>query len=179
MELRQLFHDPPAWNVLVERARALALHDEFTVTESGAAILSFRLGENSYSLPATSVREVQPLGVYTPLPAVPSFVVGLVNVRGRLLTVIDLRPLLGLPPAPPGPGAQQLIISVDDSEISLLADSVVSVRHSSVELSPTPTSTAGRALVWVRGVDADLSIHIAPDLLFADPALLVNAEAEG
>lgn len=179
MELRQLLDDPSAWNILVQRARALALQEETAAAEAGAATLSFRLSGSSYSLPATAVREVQPLGNCTPLPAVPAFVVGLVNVRGRLLTAIDLRPLLGLPVEPPAASAQLLIISVDDNEIGLVADSVVAVRHSASELSPAPASAAGRAVAWVRGVDDDLSIHIDPDLLFADPALIVNAEAEG
>lgn len=179
MELRQLLEDPNAWNVLVERARALALQEESAAAESGAARLSFRLSGSSYSLPAMAVREVQPLGTCTPLPAVPPFIVGLVNVRGRLITAVDLRPLLGIPAERPAPTAQLLIVSVDDNEIGLLADTVVAVRRHDADLSPAPLSAAGRSVSWVRGVDEELSIHIDPDLLFADPALLVNTEAEG
>lgn len=179
MELRQLSADPEVWKVLVERARALALQEDTAVGELGAATLTFCLGDSSYSLPAIAVREVQPLGRYATLPAVPPFVLGLVNVRGRLITAIDLRPLLGLPPAPLAPGAMLLIVNVDDNEIGLAADSVLAVRSQRNELAPAPSAASGRTIAWIRGVDEDLSIHLDPVMLFADPTLVVNAEAEG
>lgn len=178
MALRQLLDDPATWPTLLERARSLALQEAVAVADAGDARLTFRLGGSSYSLPAVAVREVQPLLSYTPLPAVPPFVVGLVNVRGRLLTAIDLRPLLGLGAGAPPPGAQLLILAVDDNEIGLVADSVVAVRRHEGVLAPAPSATSGRPISWVRGVDDELTIHLDPELLFADPALLVNAEQD-
>ncbi|MFV9505094.1 MAG: chemotaxis protein CheW [Oscillochloridaceae bacterium umkhey_bin13] len=179
MELRQLVEDPEAWSILVERARALALQEDSVVGELGAATLTFRLGDSSYSLPAIAVREVQPMGRFATLPAVPPFVLGLVNVRGRLITALDLRPLLGLPAAPLAPGAMLLIVSVDDNELGIAADSVLAVRSQRTDLAPAPSAASGRSVAWVRGVDEELSIHLDPVMLFADPTLVVNAEAEG
>lgn len=178
MDLRTLQEDAAAWPVLVDRARALALQDEVALGEAGAATLTFRLGDSSYSLPADAVGEVQPLGACAPLPAVPSFILGLVNVRGRLITAVDLRPLLGLAAEAPTPGALLLILCVEGSEIGLMADSVVAVSHESSDLSPAPSSAAGRGAHWIRGVDDGLRLHLDPGLLFADPALIVNAEAD-
>src|SRR6202165_5083726 len=59
--------------------------------------LVFALGSELYALPATQVHEVRPLGWLTPLPGTPPFLAGLINVRGRIVPVVDLRPLLGLP----------------------------------------------------------------------------------
>lgn len=179
MELRELLDNPEAWAILSERARALALQEEVAVGELGATTLTFHLGGSRYSLPAMAVREVQPLGHCTPLPAVPPFVLGLVNVRGRLITALDLRPLLGLPAETPPPTAMLLIVSVADNEIGLVADSVLAVSRHLAELAPAPSTAAGRGVAWVRGVDPELSIHLDPELLFAEPALVVNAEAAG
>lgn len=179
MDLRGLQNDPTAWSILAGRARALALQEEVVAAESGTSTLTFRLGGSSYSLPAAAVREVQPLGACTPLPAVPPFILGLVNVRGRLLTAIDLRPMLGLPASGPAPGALLLIVAVGGGELGLLSDGVVAVSARSAALSPAPSAAAGRGVAWVRGVDESLSLHLDPELLFADPALLVNAEAGG
>lgn len=187
MDLRTLQEDPAAWPVLVERARALALQEEVVASDSGAAALTFRLGGSSYCLPAAAVREVQPLGLYARLPAVPPFVIGLVNVRGRLITALDLRPLLGIPAEAPTPGALLLMVqaparnagvAVDGNEIGLMADSVVAVSRRSAELSPAPSASAGHGIAWVRGVDEDLCLHLDPELLFTDPALVVNTEAK-
>jgi purine-binding chemotaxis protein CheW len=178
MDLRTLQEDPAVWQVLAERARALALQEEIAAGESGAAVLTFRLGGSSYCLPATAVREVQPLGLYARLPAVPPFVIGLVNVRGRLITALDLRPLLGIPAEAPAPGSLLLIAAVGGSEIGLMADSVVAVSRRANELSPAPSAAAGHGIAWVRGVDEDLCLHLDPELLFAAPTLVVNTEAE-
>src|ERR1700736_4076819 len=58
--------------------------------------LVFALGSELYALPATQVHEVRPLGWLTILPGTPSFLAGLINVRGRIVPVVDLRPLLGI-----------------------------------------------------------------------------------
>lgn len=179
MDLRRLLEDPAARPVLADRARALALQDEIASGEIGAATLTFRLGGSTYSLPATAVREVQPLGSYTPLPAVPPFIRGLVNVRGRLITAIDLRPLIGLPADALPPGAMLLIICGEDSELGLVAESVVSVGRQTADLAPAPSASSGHSVAWVRGVDEELSLHLDPAALVAAPALVINAEASG
>lgn len=178
MDVRTLQDDPAVWSVLVERARALAHQEESIASEAGAATLTFRLGGSSYSLPAVAVREVQPLGLYARLPAVPSFVIGLVNVRGRLITALDLRPLLGIPAESPTPGALLLIAASNGNAIGLMADSVVAVSRRATELSPAPSAAAGHGIAWVHGVDENLCLHLDPELLFADPALVVNSEAD-
>lgn len=178
MHLRQLLEDPTARSILNDRARALALQEEGASEQSGAANLIFLLGGSGYALPAGAVREVQPLGAYTALPAVPGFIVGLVNVRGRLLAAIDLRPLLGLASETPAPDALLLIISADGGEVGLVADSVEAISHSPGELSPAPSTGPGRSPAWIRGVDAELTLHLSPELLLADPSIIVNAEAE-
>lgn len=179
MTLRTLFDDPSAWAVLAERARALAIQEQDTNSSSGATSLIFSLGDNGYCLPAAAVREVQPLGVYTALPDLPAFVVGLVNLRGRLLAAIDLRPLLGLSAAPPADGAWLLIVTADGIEIGLIADRVVAVQPSPDELLPGTVGAAESSVAWVRGVDPLLNLHLDPALLFADPALAVDSAGRG
>jgi purine-binding chemotaxis protein CheW len=65
-----------------------------------------RIGGSSYALPVASVREVVRLPPVTRVPGLPAFVAGLANVRGRVLAVLDLRPLLRLD----GPRGDRLVI---------------------------------------------------------------------
>jgi purine-binding chemotaxis protein CheW len=169
---------PEAQAILAERAQALALNDELVATDIGEPTLSFELGGAHYCLPATAVRETLRLNQITALPAVPSVILGLTNVRGRLLTCIDLRPLLDLPATPPAPDALLLIIAAAGIEVGLLVDTVMEVQSRLFTLEPTPAATAGRSVPWIRGVDADLALHIAPELLLRDERLVVNAAAE-
>ncbi len=174
MDISTLLHNPATRQILEERAQALALQEALTDGDRGEELLVFRLDDGCYSIPVTCVREVQPLGDYTRLPSAPAFVVGLVNVRGRLLSALDLRPLLEMPHTLPDPAAYLLIVSADGIEVGLLADTIVEIRYAGADLAPTPSVSAGQAVNWVRGVDPTMSLLIDPALLLHDPRLTVN-----
>src|SRR5688500_13903548 len=129
MHMKHLRDDPATWRILEERARALAREETTAGIELGEELVTFRLGDGGYSIPARFVREVQPLSGWTPLPSTPPYVVGLVNVRGRLLAALDIRPLLDIAPAAPRNGAFLLVVSASGMELALLADHVVEVRR--------------------------------------------------
>ncbi len=60
--------------------------------------VTFRVGNASYAVPAADVLHLESYETATPVPGVPAFVAGLVQVRGRLVPVVDLRIRFGLPP---------------------------------------------------------------------------------
>lgn len=59
--------------------------------------LSFRLGEEGYGIPVLKVQEIVRMTAVTRVPRVPDFVLGVINLRGKIIPVIDLRVRLGLP----------------------------------------------------------------------------------
>jgi len=178
MELRQLRDDPAVWSILEERARALAHQkaDEEALLSEETVI--FRLGAGRYGVAARLVCEVQPLAGYTPLPGTPPFVLGLINLRGRLLAALDIRPLLGSPASPPSSNAALLIVSASGIEVGLLADEVIEVSRGATQLSPALSSVEGQMVAWVRGVDPHLTVLIDLALLLADTHLVVGDQGE-
>jgi purine-binding chemotaxis protein CheW len=176
MDIQDLRSDPARWSVLEERARALALHQLETDVEQGDELLTFRLGEDSYSIPVCYIREVQPLESWTPLPTTPPFVIGLVNVRGKILTALDIRPLLNIEQKPPDQDSFLIILQAHNIEVGLLADSVVEVQREQRDLSPTLSTVAGHGVPWIQGIDQDLHLLLDPSLLFTDPRVIVNHE---
>jgi purine-binding chemotaxis protein CheW len=98
-------------------------------------------------------------------------------VRGRLLTALDLRPLLGLPPAAALPGGLLLIVAVKSVELALYTDAVLDVRRRDNEIAPAPSNSAGSGIAWLLGVDRAFTLLIDPVLLLADPRLIVNTSA--
>src|SRR6476620_10614486 len=120
MELRQLRDEPGLWDILEARARALAQQEAAENTLLGEETVIFQLGAGRYGVSARLVREVQPLAGYTPLPGTPPFVLGLINLRGRLLAALDIRPLLGSVASSPSSGAALLIASAGGMEVGLL-----------------------------------------------------------
>ena len=87
--------------ILHHQARMPALEEATGDRQASEEFVDFTLGENGYSLPARFVREIRPLGSYTPVPALPPFVIGQADVRGQRLPVLDLRRLLDRAGAPP------------------------------------------------------------------------------
>lgn len=178
MDLRELRDDPATWSILTARAHALAAPPTAENAQLGDELLTFRLGDGHYGVSARLVREVHPLGGYTPLPGTPPFVLGLVNLRGRLLVALDLRPLLAFSSSTPRLGAVLLIISANGVDIGLLADEVIEIRRCDSDLSPSLALAERQSVAWVRGVDRDLTVVIDLALLLADPRLVVDAAGE-
>ena len=84
--------------VLKARAEALAREsDEGASARELLEVVSFLLGQEKYGVETRYVREVCPMNELTPLPGTPPFVLGVVNVRGQVLSVIDIGKLFDLP----------------------------------------------------------------------------------
>ena len=73
--------------------------------------LIFNLDERRYAVPLTRVREVIGLTEITPLPKVPRYYLGLINLRGQIISVVDLRLKFGLSQATPNPKKTSIVIS--------------------------------------------------------------------
>ncbi len=83
-----------------------------TVIQNGdMQIVNFTIGEVNYGVPVEQVREVRDMQTVTPVPGSPAFVEGVTNLRGQIITVMDLRKRLGLPQKD-GAGEKILIIDL-------------------------------------------------------------------
>lgn len=176
--MQQFQNDPAIKDILAERARELAAQSIDRVdTEQSEEVLTFQLGEGRYGIPACYIREVQPLTHLTRLPTTPAFVVGLVNVRGKILTALDIRPLLDIEGQPPESEALLVVVQVQGTDVCLLADDVIEVRHNDSEIFPALSATGGRGVSWVSGLDTHMNVLIDLPQMLADPRVIVEDEA--
>ncbi len=77
---------------------------------------------------------------------------GLINLRGEVVTAVDLRTRLGLPPRPEGMLPMNVVVRVDDEAVSLLVDTIGDVAHvSSDQFEEPPETTTGPGRVLVTG----------------------------
>jgi purine-binding chemotaxis protein CheW len=119
-------------------------------------ICTFLLAGYLFGLDVMEVREVIPARRITRVPLAPPTVAGLLNVRGHLVTAIDLRPHLGLPSAPVKAEQMNLVMRTADGSASLLVDVVGEV----IEVAPGAWEAAPPTL---RGPARDL-IHAVAKL---------------
>src|SRR5687767_3493009 len=105
------------------RARALARPQQQAGTAEGSIeLLEFRLADERYAIETRYVREVYPLKDLTPLPSALAFVLGIVNVRGHILPVLDLKKFFDLPAKGLTDLHRIIVVRGNDLEFGLLAD---------------------------------------------------------
>jgi purine-binding chemotaxis protein CheW len=81
------------------------------------------VSDSGYSLELESVREVVPVRPCTPIPGTPAYVRGLLNLRGRVLTVVDLAALLGLP-ATTSPTQRVIVLHHAGLDVGIVVEEV-------------------------------------------------------
>jgi purine-binding chemotaxis protein CheW len=106
-----------------------------------------------FGVPVQRVQEVIRYQQMTRVPLVSDSVRGLINLRGQIVTAIDLRKCLGLPPREADRVPMNVIIRSDDGPISLLVDDIGDVLEVGREaLEPPPETLQGPTRAMVRGV---------------------------
>jgi purine-binding chemotaxis protein CheW len=130
------------------------------------------LGGESYGLPIEAVYEIIRLQPITAVPKAPAFVEGVINLRGRIVPVVDLARRFGLLMADRGKANRIVVAAVGGTRVGLVVDAVSEVLlidEGAVE--PTPPVAAGVDAAYVRGIarlDDRLVILLQLDGLFGD-----------
>ncbi len=163
--------------VLRERALALARIPESAAPQEGLELLEFRLAEERYAVESRHVSEVHPLRELTPLPGTPAFIRGVVNLRGRIIAVFDLKKFFALPEQGITDLHRIIVVRGEGMELGLLADVVVGVREiEAASLTPTLPTLSKIGREYVKGVNAERVVVLELERVLADPRLVVNHE---
>jgi purine-binding chemotaxis protein CheW len=113
----------------------------------------FRIGSAEYAMNAADVLQMESFAGATPVPGAPAFVAGLVQIRGRVLPVVDLRARFGLPPAEASIDRRIVVGQLGDRPVGLLVDSAREViRIAAEEFKPPPRVVAEEASGLVKAV---------------------------
>ena len=101
--------------------------------------VTFRLGEETYGVNVMQVQEVLRMTDIAPVPGAPDYVLGIINLRGNVVTVMDTRKRFGLMPAEADDSTRIVIIEAEDQVVGILVDSVAEVvylSNSDIEMAP-------------------------------------------
>lgn len=108
------------------------------MTTASNRFLVFSLQNENYAIPLLSVREVIAMPEVTPVPQSPAHFVGIMNLRGQIISILDLRQKFGLKPQF-NPETSVVILDLDGSSLGVVVDSVNSVINpTETELSDPP-----------------------------------------
>ena len=121
--------------------------------DKGSELIAFSIGSQEFCISTTSVREIRGWTPATALPHAPAFVLGVVNLRGLVLPIVDLAVRLGFPPTEPTVRHAIIVVEFGHQVAGLLVDGVSDIFTASEEqIQPTPDIAAETAKLYVRGV---------------------------
>lgn len=156
----------------VEMAREA---EEKKAISPGIQLITFMLANETYGLESAYIREVYPLKEFTSLPGVPHYVLGVINVHGQIIPVIDLKKLFLLP----GQGLTELnkviILQNEQMEFGILADLVHGTHNVEIdEIRKAPHTLNGIGQEYLLGVTKERLIVLNATKLLNDKDIVVN-----
>ena len=139
--------------------------------------VTFTLGQESYGLPVLHVREIIRICPITPVPNMPPHVRGVINLRGTIIAVLDLRSKFSMAPVPPGERACIIVLQLGAAStrptcIGIIVDAVEEVvQLDNSEIEPCPDfggSTASQYILGVATVRGGVKTLLEIEKIFAE-----------
>ncbi|HEY6546393.1 MAG TPA: chemotaxis protein CheW [Vicinamibacteria bacterium] len=127
--------------------------EERAAAEATEHLATFYLDREEYGVEVKLVQEIRRLTVITPVPRAPEFIRGVINLRGRIIPVVDLKKKLGLGEVQEGRAARIVVVKIQERLVGMMVDGasqVLKVPVSSVE--PAPDEVVEKGGDYIRGV---------------------------
>ena len=134
--------------------------------------VTFRLDDETYGINVMQVQEVLRYSEIAPVPGAPSYVLGIINLRGNVVTVIDTRQRFGLPSTEVTDNTRIVTIEADKQVVGILVDSVAEVvylRESEIETAPNVgNDEAAKFIQGVCNKNGELLILVALEKMMSE-----------
>lgn len=110
-------------DILRKRAKLIALKNDVADTDvTEVSVLKFVLGAEEYAFETKYVREIVTLTNYTEIPGLPAFIHGVLNIRGQIVSIVNLKKLMNLPEKGLGEFNKIIMLENENMEFGVLAD---------------------------------------------------------
>lgn len=147
------------WQALLRSGEAIATDEDYEhgykrdVPQDLQQYVSFRVSGEIYGLPIHEIEEISKVFGTTHVPRTADFLVGIGNVRGRIMPVVDLAKRLRLRPMERGRAARVLIVHLNDEPYGLVVDAVIDViRIPPDKIEERPGGITGTRAEYIRGL---------------------------
>jgi len=157
---------------LRRRARSLAQRRTSELQET-FEVVEFLLDNESYAFEPAFLKEVCSVSVVTQIPCTHPFVAGVLNLRGQIVTIINLKLLLGLSSPSVTVHNKAIILESGNASICFLADEIVGVRKElRSSLKPVPERLKGKAAEYFKGICIDRMVILDARKILSDKRLV-------
>ncbi|MBC7344324.1 MAG: chemotaxis protein CheW [Clostridia bacterium] len=129
------------------------MRDQAIRAEAEEQLVVFELCRETYGVDISSVHEIIRMQAITRVPGTPAFVEGVINLRGRIVPVIDLHKRFGLPPGEETQDSRIMVVEISGVTVGMIVDSVSEVLRLPVSnIEPPPPVVTGVDVAYLRGV---------------------------
>jgi purine-binding chemotaxis protein CheW len=134
--------------------RALPVADRDSSRDSTTyQFVGFRLDGEDYAIAITKIQEIIVMKPITRIPQVPAFIEGLINLRGSVIPIVNLRTLFGLTPREIDDETRTIIVNVGDRTIGYIVDEVTQVmRIAGDQIQPAPVTITAVSKQHIAGL---------------------------
>jgi purine-binding chemotaxis protein CheW len=130
-----------------------ALAHNPTTSGDERQLVVFQLGAELYGVEISRVHEIIRHQAVTRLPRAPAFVEGVINLRGKVISVVNLRGRFGLPPTEPTRASRIVVVDINDQVIGMVVDGVSEVlRVNAATIEPPSPTVAGIDSEYLQGI---------------------------
>lgn len=136
--------------------------------------LEFHLGNESYAVELLTVKEVITIPELTPIPKAPTYVSGIMNLRGQVITVIDLRKKLGIIPSKDNSQCGVIIFDLKDRSLGVMVDSihkVLTINADHIKAIPDGDGTNSDYYLGVLQHESKLTMWFDPFVLLDNKSI--------
>jgi len=140
-------------------------------TADALEIIAFMLHGQQFCVRTTSIREIRGWAPVTPIPHAPSDVLGVMNLRGMVIPIVDLAIKLGMPPAKTTERSAIVVTNVKGQTVGLMVDRVSDILTiSGSELQPVPIGVGLTSTSFAEGIfarDKDMICFLDLEAIFS------------
>jgi len=116
-------------------------------------VVSFKLGSEEYGVDIAQVQEINRMVAVTHVPRAPQFMEGVINLRGQLIPIIDLRARFGMPRAEHSKNTRIVVTEIAGKRVGMVVDSVSEVLRLALDqVEDAPEMLTGVETEYIRGV---------------------------
>lgn len=165
------------------KTRAQALGRKFESAEAigeRIEVVEFVLARERYAVESRHVRDVYPLEQLTSVPCTPAFVLGIVNLRGEILSVIDIKKFFDLPEKGLTDLNKVIVLDAGGMRFGILADAIVGVHTIPMsDIQPSLPTLTGIRDEYLKGVTPNRTVVLDAEALLSDSDIVVQEQVPG
>jgi len=162
--------------ILEGRARALARTTEVQEGDT-RQVLVFCLANEKYGIATDYIRVLEPLRDLSPVPCTPNSVVGVINIRGAIYSVIDIRGFFGVAEREITESSKVILVDAAGLQVGILADDVLgAINVPLADIKPPLAAQAGAKEEYIEGVTEDMLIILNLGAVMRDERIIVHEE---